>query len=70
MYFFRLIFLHLKTVLIRKEIEDDHGRVGRINAYTFGQEGETQLVDKLRGNADAWISELSLVATSYLPLER
>ena len=53
-------------VLIRKYIEADHGRVGRINAYTFGQEGETQLVDKLRGNADA----LPLVVTSYLPLER
>ncbi|KAK4511496.1 uncharacterized protein ATC70_012711 [Mucor velutinosus] len=50
-------------IFVRQENENDYDRVGEIIAAAFRQQDETKLVNKLRENKSAWITELSLVAT-------
>ena len=46
---------------IRKEIPPDFEAVYKINQLAFGQEGESQLIEKIR-KGETFIPELSLVA--------
>jgi predicted N-acetyltransferase YhbS len=52
-----------KEIEIRQEIANDYPAVYALNSAAFGRKDEARLVDRLR-SSDAFIPELSLIATS------
>jgi predicted N-acetyltransferase YhbS len=51
------------NITIRQEKEADYPFVHEVNNLAFGQDSEANLVDALRKNTEAFIPELSIVAT-------
>lgn len=50
-------------ILVRPETKDDFPNIFEVNRLAFGRDGEAKLVDALRQNPEAYIPELSIVAT-------
>lgn len=48
---------------LRTENKDDFKEVFELNSIAFGQDNEAKLVDALRSNQNAFLPELSIVAT-------
>ena len=51
------------VVIYRQETQDDFSEVFELNNKAFGQDNEAKLVNALRNNPNAFIPELSIVAT-------
>lgn len=51
-----------QNLILRQETNDDLPKIFAVNHLAFEQDGEARLVDALRGNDDAFVPELSIVA--------